>query len=284
MERGFEGVAGGGRLWKRAGICLVRRQRDPHAYTYAYARACTYVSRSRHGVTVARAPSSSLPCGTHVSHTCTTSSSASRCYKRNSRFASWTDVVYIDEDLEGEKRAILLRRVVQGQEFLSCNFNIVSYLKWSVIVIFYGKFQRRISSVCKLNWITFVVISIDETRLIISRETETPWMNLRRISPGSILFRRMGIIQFHPSLKAYYGSRRRGGEREREGASPEGRDVSFKIFLAEEKEIYLEQLRSLERQRNISGTELNSVFQKLVQGSLVKFKVYHGPGSQSNES
>lgn len=26
---------------------------------------------SRHGVTVARAPSSSLPCGTHVSHTCT---------------------------------------------------------------------------------------------------------------------------------------------------------------------------------------------------------------------
>lgn len=42
MERGFEGVAEGGRLWKRAGICLVRRQRDPHAYTYAYARACTY--------------------------------------------------------------------------------------------------------------------------------------------------------------------------------------------------------------------------------------------------
>lgn len=118
MERGFEGVAGGGRLWKRAGICLVRRQRDPHAYTYAYARACTYVSRSRHGVTVARAPSSSLPCGTHVSHTCTTSSSASRCYKRNSRFASWTDVVYIDEGIwKGRKGRFFYDELFKDRNF-----------------------------------------------------------------------------------------------------------------------------------------------------------------------
>lgn len=69
-------------------------------------------------------------------------------------------------------------------------------------------------------------------------------MDLRRILPGSILFRRMRIIQFHPSESVPWKQER---EREREQASPEGRDVSFKIFLAEEKEIYLEQLRSLER-------------------------------------
>lgn len=53
MERGFEGVAGG-EGYGNAGICLVRRQRDPHAYTYAYARACTYVEPTRcHGCTCA---------------------------------------------------------------------------------------------------------------------------------------------------------------------------------------------------------------------------------------
>lgn len=46
-------------------------------------------------------------------------------------------------------------------------------------------------------------------------------------------------------MEAKRGERER--KREKEQAPPEGRDVSFKIFLAEEKEIYLEQLRSLER-------------------------------------
>lgn len=102
-----EGVAEG--IWKRAGICLVRRQRDPHAYTYAYARACTYVESTRCHVRPLHPFHTREP---HV-HLSLSLSAASTCYKRNSRFASWSDVVYIRG--EGLSRFFYVDvQVVQG--------------------------------------------------------------------------------------------------------------------------------------------------------------------------
>lgn len=132
MERGFEGVAGGEEVME------TRRHMPRTAPTWSPCihvciRACLHIR----GVDTVSRLHVRLLHPFRVAHTWATRaplSSASRCYKRNSRFASWTDVVYIDVDL-GERKGVIAILLRVDDELSKDRigifilwFNIVSYL------------------------------------------------------------------------------------------------------------------------------------------------------------